>query len=398
MKKTLKLVFIALLLISIIAVPVIGVSFYDSPSIFDDNAILTNIKFGGGTTVYLSLDTVDPTLKTEDSLNKTAETLENRFIDRGYTDAKVSVKDSTLRLDVSQKDYIDTLIASVCSLGQWSFVGSDSTTTLCNATMVKDAYVSANPNGGYSITLEFTKEGKSEFFANTSSYAASGASFYLMMDGSYAALATISDATVRDTFSFGQYEYSSAASVASMIKHGELPANVKIEKIEALAPALSTTTLTVIYSVIALILVALIALMILIGKVNGAFAVSALISNIAIFLTAMANASYQLNFVTLSTMTVCLVLAGIFYIAALVTVKKNLSGTGSVSSSAIKALNKVSLKGFWAHVIVLAIALICMMFTHGTILYIARIALLFTCADTILYFIFVYFGIRTLAE
>lgn len=398
MKKSIKFLFLALLFLCIACVPVFGVSFYDSPSVFDENAILTNLKFGGGTSVYLSLDSQDEKIVTEENLKKTATILENRFQDRGYNDANASVVDKTIRLDFAQKDYIDSLISSVASLGQWSFVGSDMTKTLCDASMVKDAYVSANPAGGYSITLEFTKEGKGEFFANTASYAVSGANFYLMMDGQYAAMATISDSTVRDTFSFGSFEYSGAATVASMIKHGQLPSVLKIEKTEALAPKLSATTQTLIYGTVALILVALLALFFLNGKISGIFPASALFANIAVFFTAMANASYQLNFVTLITMILCVVFAGIFYLYATNGIGKSLKKNGNINNAAIASMNKATVKGIWIHAVLLAASLICMFFAHGAVLYVARIVLLFTCANAILYSIFVYFGIRTLAE
>ena len=398
MKKNIKFLFLAFLFVCIACVPVFGVSFYDSPSVFDDNAILTNIKFGGGTSVYLALDSQDEKVVTEENLNKTATILKKRFQDRGYNDATTSLVDKTIRLNFAQKDYIDSLITSVASLGEWSFVGSDPSKPLCTASMVKDAYVSANADGGYSITLEFTKEGKGEFFANTASYAASGASFYLMMDGQYAAMANITDSTVRDTFTFGSYEYTGAATLASMIKNGQLPSAVKIVKTEALAPELGTGVQVLIYGAVALILVALLAFFFLKGKIAGIFPAASLLSLIAVFLTAMANASYQLNFVTLITMTLCLIFAGFLNLFATTPVGNSLKKNNAVSGSAMKNLNKVTLKAVWAHAILLAISLVFMFFAHGMVLYAARIVLLFTCANAILYSIFVYFGIRTLAE
>jgi len=69
MKNTLKLIIIGLLLLCIVAVPVFGVYFYSSPKsyaaspndyyvtpgLLQDNALMTNRQFGGGTSVYLSL-------------------------------------------------------------------------------------------------------------------------------------------------------------------------------------------------------------------------------------------------------------------------------------------------------------------------------------------------------
>ena len=185
----------------------------------------------------------------------------------------VAYASAPLIIRTTQKEYIDTIVSQIASIGSWSFVGSDMTKVLCDASYVKDAYVTANPTGGFGITLEFNEKGKGEFFANTASYATSGSSFYLMLDGQFAAVANITDKTVRDTFTFGAYEYQSASIIASTIKNGELPAEVHIEKTETLAPSLNKGVLTAIAIVSALIVIVAAVLLLIKGRSAGIFAV-----------------------------------------------------------------------------------------------------------------------------
>lgn len=415
MKKTLKYALIALLFVAVVAIPLMGVRFHnfgynkDSkewtndwttlvPSVFDDNAILTNMQFGGGSAVYLQFDSEDEKITTEENLKKGAEILEDRFQNRGYTDAKAKVEDGMIRVDFAQKTYIDSVIQSFGSIGEWSFVGSDMSKVLCDGSYVDGASVSANPQGGYSVTLEFTEKGAEEFFANTASYAVSGSYFYMMLDGSMAAYANITDASVRETFSFGQYDYENAAALASYIDSGALPAGVKVVKINELAPTLGTSLLALIYAVVAAILAAGIVSFFINGKKAGIFATIALLADVAILLTAMLTSSYQLNFITLITMVVLLALAALYMTLALRPIGTSLKDKAAVTAHAINDLNKYNFKSLMIHALVLIISLICFLFAKGNFMYIVRIAMLFSAANAAVYFIFFYFGIRTMAE
>ena len=55
-KNILKYALIFLIFISVLIVPILGVWFgdFDSPSIFDDNVLLTDRQLGGGSSVYLA--------------------------------------------------------------------------------------------------------------------------------------------------------------------------------------------------------------------------------------------------------------------------------------------------------------------------------------------------------
>ncbi len=415
MKKTLKYALIALLFVAVVAVPLLGVRFHnfgynkDSkewsndwttlvPSVFDDNSILTNMQFGGGSAVYLKYDSEDEKANTKENLEKGAEILEARFQDRGYTDAKAIVEDGMIRLDFAQKTYIDSVIQSFGSIGEWSFVGSDMSKVLCDASYVKGASVSANAQGGYSVTLEFTEKGAEEFFANTASYAVSGSYFYLMLDGQMAAYANITDASVNETFSFGQYDYENAAAIASFIDSGALPEAVKVVNVEEVEPTLGKAVLTVIAVIIAGLFAACVVAFFLFGKKAGIFATAALIADGAILLTSMLTSSFQLNFITLITMVVVMLLAAIYMALALRPIGQSLKDKAFVSAPAIAALDKINFRTIAIHAAVLLVSLICFLFAKGNFMYIVRICMLFSAANAAVYFLFFYFGIRILAD
>ncbi len=415
MKKTLKFVLIALLFVAIVAVPLLGVRFNnfgynkDSkewtsdwttlvPSVFDENSVLANMQFGGGSAVYLTFDSEDEKINTAENLKKGAEILESRFQDRGFTDAKATVEENQIRIDFAQKTYIDSVIQSFGSIGDWSFVGSDMTKVLCDESYVKDATVSANPQGGYSVTIEFTKKGSEEFYANTASYAVSGSYFYMMLDGQMAAYANITDSSVRETFTFGQYDYENAAALASFIKSGPLPEAIKVVNVEEVEPTLGKGLLTAIYAVIAVLFICLVAAFFVVGKKAGVFATVAFVADAAILLTALLSSSFQLNFVTLITMVVLMILAGILFLAALRPLGQSVKEKAFVSANSVASLGKFNFRLIAIHAAVFFVSLICFLFAKGNFMYVVRFTMLFSAANAAVYFILFYFGIHTMAN
>ena len=414
MKKTLKFVLIALLFVAVVAVPLLGVRFNnvgynkDSkewtsdwmtlvPSVFDENSILANMKFGGGSAVYLTYDSEDEKVNTSENLKKGAKILEERFQSRGFADAKATVEEGKIRIDFAQKTYIDSVIQSFGSIGDWSFVGSDMTKVLCDESYVKGASVTANPQGGYAVSIEFTKKGSEEFYANTASYAISGSYFYLMLDGQMAAYANLTDSSVKETFTFGQYDYENAAAIASFIKTGPLPEAIKVVNVTELEPTLGTGLLAVIYGMIAVLFIAGIVAFFLFGKKAGVFATLAIVADAAVLLTAMLSSSIQLNFITLITMVVLMILAVLAYIAALRPIGAAFKEKAQLSATIVASLSKFNIRFIAIHAAVFFATLICFLFGTGNFMYVVRITMLFSAANAALYFLLFYFGIHTLA-
>lgn len=418
MKKTLKYALIALLFISIVAVPLLGVSFNDVgynketdekvsnwtvmvPSVCEENAILADISFGGGSSIYLEYDSEDEKINSKDSLEKGAKALEERFQSRGFNDAKGSVEDGKIRLDISQKTHLNSVMADFGAIGDWFFTGSDMQTVLCDSSYVKDAYAvvaGQNQETGkivYSITVEFTEKGAEEFYANTASYAISSSNFFLMLDGQLVDFCSLSDSTVKDTFTFGQHEnYEDAAAIASFIKSGPLPAGVKVVEVKELGSSMGTVA--VILAV--LFLVASAVAFYIYGKKAGVFAILATVSNAAILLISLLTASYQLNLTTFLTMLIVMILSTVHTVFALRPIGTSLAEKGSITSAAFEKLSKFNVKSLWIHFVILMISLVCMMFVQGSFAFVVRITTVFSIANVATYFTFVVFGIHTMAD
>ena len=388
-----KLILLALLLVCVIAVPLCGVPYYDSESIFSDDAFVTDTALGGGTSLYLAPDETDEMISL-DTLEKTRDILLARLQALGFTDAKAEVVDSMVRVDISQKRYLNSLVAEVSSKGTWSFVGSSSGESLCDASMVTDAVVESSSTGGYAVTLTFTEEGAQSFYANASTYAITGSNIYLLIDGQYTAAATVSSTKVKDTFTFGGYNYESASRLASIIKNGELPATIRLEKTESFGPTLSKTVLTVLYTAAALIFVGALVAFIARGKGAGLIAFAALISDACILLTAMANQFFILNLATLIAVFVCMIAAAIFFAYAIGAVTKS----GAISVSARTLFKPVNRKVLWIHAILFAVTMIAWLFAKGTFLSIVRAVWIFNFADAASYFFFLYLPVCTLSD
>ncbi len=405
-KSVLKITLISLLFISILAVSLLGFSFYDFgynatdknwfanwttevPGLFTEDAILTNRQFGGGTSVYLAFSEDSEGDITAEDYQKCATILLERFRAMGYTDTTVEVADENkIRVDISQKKFIDSVIGEVAAPGEWNFVGSDMSKTICDSTMIEDAYVSANPQGGYAITLKFTESGAKTFAANTATYAASSSSFYLMIDGQFMAVATVSNSNVNETFSFGSYDYQSAAMVATIMKNGALPAAMVIDSTAPLAASISSGVQIAIFAVIGLALIAAVIALILKGKAYGVFATVAFLANIFVFTISLQISSVMLTIASLITMVLLMVIAAAFYWSAV----------SKISKDGVKALSKTNEKAIWLHAILLALSIVGWLFARGIWVYITKALLAFSCANFIFYFLFFVFGVTTYAE
>ena len=396
LKKNLRFGIIVLLLLCVIAVPLFGFNLYDSPSIFDENAIFTNRQFGGGTTVYLAASEDSAEDITAEDYENSATILKERFLAMGYSDVETAVEDDMVRIDISQKTFVDSVISQASAPGDWQFVGSNLSDVICDGSLVKDASVVSNSTGGYGIKIVFNEGGADKFMENAASYAASSSYIYLMVDGQFTASATV-PTSVKDSFTFGAYEQSSASTLATYIKYGKLPASFEIEKTEALAPTVPMSVQIAIYAVCAIVILALIVILIVSGKFAGLFGAFVLIADVAVMAAAVVNGSFMFNISTLITMMVLLVLSALLIRQTVAPIGTLIKSNKKVSAG-FKGLSKNALRVTWTHALLLAITILCLFFISGPAIYVVRCAMVFATADFLLYFALVYFGIYTLAE
>lgn len=399
LKNVLKYVMIALLLVCIVSVSLFGFKFadYDSAGIFDKDAILSNRQFANGTSVYLKVSEDSDAEINSESLQKCADIIVARFISRDYRDVVAVVEENKIRVDVAQTMDIDSLIAQIAQPGDWFFTGSSWSDHLCDSSMIEDATVKSTLSSGYQVSLKFTEEGAKSFSEKTKSYANSSSYIYLLLDGSYTAMATVPK-NVDDTFAFGSYDYNTASILATMMKEGALPYVLEIDGTEALAPTLPSALIVAIYLVcIALVVIAALVL-IFKGRTAGIFGAMTLISVFAVQLFCLANRMFMLNIATVITFVVCLILSFIFLyrpISALGSAQKNGKGIGTGDFAAFK---RYSLKGILIHGILFAIVGALWMLVRGGAISIVMLALVSTVAHFASYFAFTYFGVKTLSD
>lgn len=410
MKNALKFVVIGLLLLCIIAVPVFGVYFYQSPqlyannpndyyvspSLFEKGSAMTNRQLGGGTSVYLSMDSGNEI--TDEALKNGADILMARFNAMGYTDTETTVEDGMIRLDISQKTYIDSIIDQFGSIGAWSIVGSDMSEILCDASMISDAEPVANSSGSFSIKVTFTEEGATKFSNNTASYAYSSSYMYYMVDGQLVNIATVSSSDVKETFTFGTFDYSSAIMYAAFMKEGTLPGTLVIEKTEELAPTLSTGIITACVAVSAVVLVALAVVLIARGRLCGLFAILVLIADIAVLTASNLNGGYTLHLASLFGILIMLIGSAAISFFALAPVQAAVKDQKKIGAPVLEQIERFNLKVILIHAILLAVSIIGRFTAGGALLSIAQAGLVFTVSNFIFHFVFFYFPVRTLSD
>ncbi len=397
-KNVLKFLTIGLLLLCVVIVPILGVSFYDSPGLIQENALFTNHQFGGGSAIYLTFEEDASQLLTEANLNLTAQILKERFLALGYSDTRTSVENNLVRVDLAQKAYIDSVISQAAIPGVWSVSGSSMNESLCDASMIEDVTLSTNASGYYQVSLKLTEEGAKKFAAKTASYSVTSAYIYLMLDGGLAAYSQLSSTSAKNSVNFQVGSYEDGARLVSIIKHGSLPANVVIEKIEETPATISGLSLTLVLVSLAILFAAACAVLLLKGRTAGIFAIFALIANIAVLLTAILNSIFMLNLATLITMVIGLVLSVVLSICSVTPVGKALKENKQISASALPKLGKINVKVIWIHAAIFAVTLIAWLLARGSFLYIVKAVMTLTCSNAICHFIFLYFSVCTLSE
>jgi len=303
-----------------------------------------------------------------------------------------------IRLDLSQKEYINSVIDQFGSVGSWSLVGSDMTEVLCDGSMISDATAVANTSGSYSINITFTEEGAKKFSNNTASYAYSSSYMYFMMDGQLLNFASVSSSEVKQSFTFGTFDLSSAIMYASFMKEGALPGTLTIEKAEPLAPTLSKGVITACIIASALVLLVLIVVLILRGKVSGIFAALVLIADVAVLLTANLNSAFTLHVGSLIGILLMLVGSAAISYFAMAPLKTLNKENNKISAAIVSQIGKYNLKVILIHAILLTLSIIGRFFAQGILLSIAQAGLVFTCCNFVFHFVFLYFPIHTLSE
>lgn len=459
LKNGIKFAVVILLLLCLVAVPVFGVSFYDSPSIFSQNVFSTNRQLGNGTSAYLkfSEETASDELEaaveeeeipaaeetetetetatveeetetaeaedaalnaepvetsetktdlsqlTKEDYQKAADAIAARFKAIGYSDIVAEpVENDQIRVDIAQTSFIDSVMSQVACKGEWSLI-DPSMNVVCDGSMVEKATVRTS-SGGYYIRLDFTEEGAEQFKTNCASLAASSSSIYFYVDDSFTSIASLSNISFGKTFTFGSYgdygfsDYGAAALYCAMINEGALPASMEVVSTEALAPTTPAAVITGICIAFAAVFVIFCLLFILQGRTVGLFAAGALLGDVGLMLTFMANGAFQVNLATVITLFICLILAGIFFLFTVKPYGKALKEGKSIGPVLSGPTKKMNIRALWIHALIFAVTILIWMFAQGAIIYVVRAVMVASLINLGTYFALIIFPAYTLAE
>lgn len=207
------------------------------------------LKYGldinGGVYVLLEADTNAKGTELTQIMNQTKSVLENRVNAMGISEAQVSIEgDKRIRVEMPGVDNAEEAIKQIGRTAQLKFFLADGTEVLTGEDITDSQMANDEQNGGYKITIDFSKKG-SELFADATEKAFSGEVTPTMTDESGQAVSNtaivialddevISAPSVHEKInsrsceitSPGGFSKDEASSLSALIRGGALPTNL----------------------------------------------------------------------------------------------------------------------------------------------------------------------------
>ncbi len=394
MKKNLFVyLFIALLMATLVIVPLVGVDYYDSASICDVTSPV--LSLGGGSRVTLKFEDDSLGLQKED-YDQAAATLKKRFDTLGYSDTVVEAKDESIVVDVAIKNFVKDSVRKIASAGKWTFSDLYQGTTLSlNASDFEDVIPVSSGSSNY-VRIEFTSDGLSKFNSQVSGILNSGVPYLNFNVDEGTDYGWVS---LNENFS-GSYLYvqvSDSATVCSFLSSDPLPSAMEVTAHEAIEPT-SGAVRTILIVACAVVAVVLLAVLILMGKRAGVFSALALIGVGLVYLVAFANYRFSLSWQGLIFVGVTLLLLWAFYLWVNLEIGAELKRGRSLSGALSAKLGKITLRGLIIHGSVIFVSLLLLIFFSGAFSTFLRALLWGTLANVVLYFLVFYLGVNAVAE
>ena len=207
------------------------------------------LKYGldinGGVYVLLEADTNAKGTELTQIMNQTKSVLENRVNAMGISEAQVSIEgDKRIRVEMPGVDNAEEAIKQIGRTAQLKFFLADGTEVLTGEDITDSQMANDDQNGGYKITIDFSKKG-SELFADATEKAFSGEVTPTMTDESGQTVSNtaivialddevISAPSVHEKInsrsceitSPGGFSKDEASSLSALIRGGALPTNL----------------------------------------------------------------------------------------------------------------------------------------------------------------------------
>lgn len=224
--------------------------------IYNYNAYPTCIKLGldlsgGAYAVYEVDEDKIPEGMTDDEIDSavegTRQSLESLLVNKGYTEAQVSVYGRTIRVevpDVDDPERIFDLIGRPSSLEFKEYTDADTVNeTLMTGDEIAEAGVTYNSETGYyEVALKFTSAGSDKFAEITSDLTGKYLGIYI--NGEYVMHASVGEAISGGQASIsGQYSYDDAYALAVQIQAGSFPLQLNMRESSTLTATLGDSAI-----------------------------------------------------------------------------------------------------------------------------------------------------------
>lgn len=322
---------------------------------------------GGGT--YVEYAYTLPEDASDTALADSTNTIRNRLVQLGETDAAVTVKDNIVRIEMRNMD--GSRQASVRNMaimgGQFEFTDGNGNVVLTEKD-IDHADVSVNYNNtrtSYTVALDFVtnKEGAQKLAEAQPSYVA------ITVDGdSVTSYASVNDGTVRASMGSSNSAYNTAYNIAFLKNYGAVDVTLSMTGSGSVA-ASSGIVLSVVLIVSAILLVCALVYLIATGKLTGVSAFlsvwCALLLGLFLVATVVVPSSTMLNVGCLVAMLLGLVLAIYAAVTRTDAISKQI-GEGNTPKQATKLGFRTVAKNVWiAHGAVLVLSLIMMIFSFS---------------------------------
>ena len=159
-----KKIFSIVLVILVVALWVISITGTPKTKSIKD-ALKYGLDINGGVYVEMEADTSGLSAdRTKEVMQQTKEVMEKRVNAMGVSEATVSIEGTNrLRIEMPGVKDAEEAIAQIGKTAQLSFATADGKIYLTGEGVKTASYALDDQNGGYKITIEFTKEGQKQF-------------------------------------------------------------------------------------------------------------------------------------------------------------------------------------------------------------------------------------------
>jgi preprotein translocase subunit SecD len=244
----LKLVLISALVICVVVLSVFLVKEYP-------NLLKLGLDLQGGVSVTLQADPEEGEEVTAEDMENLSDIMTNRVDEFGVAEPLIQIEgDDRIIVELAGLDDVEAAVGMLGTTAKLEFQDPNGEVIL-DGTDLENAYVTQDNTGGYLVALDFSSAGKESFAAATTEFV--GQIIRIVLDDE-----EISAPEVEEPITDGKAviskigSYDECAELASLLRGGALPVDVKVIEERVVGPQLGSDSLhksyiAILYGVIA---------------------------------------------------------------------------------------------------------------------------------------------------